>query len=225
MALPKLQAHLRVPGWRRALRKVCAILSWAAQAWAKEAWTSTRDWSRDERDRRVGKVNDVKLSPGAKLVLLALADRADKDTHSCWPAKERLAHDTGLGVSAVKGALKQLVNAGLVEREPRYQDGRRSSDLYTLLIPPAWLRGWEGSRESESDQKETESNPEPTQEPSVSHLPLTEEAGSGLESTPLAPTCERCGCYLRRARAFETYCDPCEEKVAKDAMQRERVAA
>lgn len=189
-------------------------MSWAARDWATEVWTSTRDWSRDGRDRLVGKPTDVKLSPGAKLVLFALADRASRDTHECWPAKERLAHDTGLGVSGVKTALKQLVAAGFVEREPRNRDGRRTSDLYKLQIPPAWLAEWERSRGSESDQTQVESNPEPTKEPtttSSNYPPSTCKEGLGSESNPLDSEgrCLGCGAFLARDNDGP-YCSPCE---------------
>lgn len=51
------------------------------------------------------------LRPAAKLVFLAMADRAGED-HVCWPSIDRLVLDTGLNRKTVIGALAALVTAG-----------------------------------------------------------------------------------------------------------------
>jgi len=51
------------------------------------------------------------LRPAAKLVFLAMADRAGED-HVCWPSIDRLVLDTGLNRKTVIGALAALVAAG-----------------------------------------------------------------------------------------------------------------
>jgi DNA-binding transcriptional MocR family regulator len=99
---------------------------------------SARDWA-FEQWGALGK----QLSPGAKLVLYALGDRADRRTRQCIPGKRDLAELTGLTSRAVTEALKQLVALRLITRRPRFHDGKRTSDLYTLLIPPEWIARWE----------------------------------------------------------------------------------
>lgn len=197
-------------------------MSWAAQQWAKEVWTSTRSWSRDGRDKPVARTTDVKLSAGAKLVLSALADRAGKRTHACWPTKERLAADTGLGVHTVQTALKQLVAADLIDRKQRYQNGRRTSDLYTLHIPTAWLSNWEESRGSDSAQIEVETAPKPTQEPTDTYsdpFTLTQQEGSGSDSAPLGGErrCGRCSAHLARDNSG-ALCSPCDRRLSTLAV-------
>lgn len=211
LALPELQEDLdQRSGWRGAMRKVRALLSWIAQAWAIDQRSSTHEWSRDESDRAVGKRTDVRLSPVAKLVLSALAERADKQTHSCWPAKERLAADIGASVRAVQAALKQLVEARLISRERRFKDGRQTSDLFTLEISPAWLAAREARGELSAPTR-ADTSPKPKQEPvqinPSSYLPT----GSGEETAPLdQPKCERCGCRLAADHAFDVHCSPCK---------------
>jgi hypothetical protein len=62
-----------------------------------------------------------RLSPGPRLVLIALADRAD-DKGASFPSVARLARDTGLCVRSVRGALRTLETHGLIET---CRDGRR----------------------------------------------------------------------------------------------------
>jgi DNA-binding transcriptional MocR family regulator len=66
--------------------------------------------------------------PAAKLVLLALADRADKETGQCWPSLARIAEDTELSVTTVKRRLNKLEERGLIRRDQR----DHNSTLYTL---------------------------------------------------------------------------------------------
>ena len=74
--------------------------------------------------------------PYAKLILLSLADRADKETNQCWPSLARLAEDTHLSVATVKRKLTYLEEHGFITRNQRDQQ----STLYTLAHPE--LSGW-----------------------------------------------------------------------------------
>lgn len=69
----------------------------------------------------------VPLPPPAKLVLVALADRAD-DTGRAWPFATELVERTGLSSATLTRHLGALVAAGLVTQQRR----RRTSALYMV---------------------------------------------------------------------------------------------
>lgn len=70
-----------------------------------------------------------------KLVLLALADRADEDG-VCWPSRKWLTRKTGMQLDAVKRALKALEKDGLFRRERlRHEDGRLAQWRFQLGVP------------------------------------------------------------------------------------------
>jgi hypothetical protein len=69
--------------------------------------------------------------PARKFVLVAVADEAD-DAGTCWPSQGRIAHKCGLGIRSVRRHLAALEAAGCLTRSPRYREGRRTSDLYSL---------------------------------------------------------------------------------------------
>lgn len=66
--------------------------------------------------------------PLAKLLLLALADRADKETGQCWPSLGRLAEDTEMSSATVARKLNYLEERQLIQRTQR----TATSTLYTL---------------------------------------------------------------------------------------------
>lgn len=91
-------------------------MSWQATAWAAK--------------QRAG-------SPGAKLLLLALANYAD-DTGRSWPSQETLATDTEQSVDTVQRQLRKLEAAKLIEKEVRPQGrGRWPGRTYRLNMPVA----------------------------------------------------------------------------------------
>lgn len=69
----------------------------------------------------------VRLSAGAKVLLVALADRANEDGE-CWPSRSTLAQMTGLAMSSVSEHLGVLKSAGLVSQARR----RHESAVYTV---------------------------------------------------------------------------------------------
>ncbi len=72
------------------------------------------------------------ISPSEKLVLLSLANYANKDAQ-CWPKQDTIAEETELSSRTVWNALKQLTEAGIIVRESRKRsDGTRTSDMFTL---------------------------------------------------------------------------------------------
>lgn len=60
----------------------------------------------------------VDAAPTAKFVLIALADHAD-EAGVCWPSIARLRSHTCLSERAIRGALRDLENAGMIITEVR----------------------------------------------------------------------------------------------------------
>lgn len=80
-------------------------------------------------------------SPARMAVLVALANMAD-DLNACWPSQETLACMTNQCVRSVHGHLKALEQMDLIRRQPRYVNGRRTSDRYVLAVDlPATVAG------------------------------------------------------------------------------------
>ena len=74
---------------------------------------------------------EVRVSdPLAKLLLVALADRADKETGQCWPSLARLCTDTEMSMATVTRRLHYLEEKQFIHREQR----DKKSTLYTLLL-------------------------------------------------------------------------------------------
>ena len=72
------------------------------------------------------------LSHRAKSVYMYLKDRADSEGR-CWPAIKTIALELGLSRSTVKRALDDLVRAGLLRKDPRWQEnGSYTSNLYQI---------------------------------------------------------------------------------------------
>ena len=70
------------------------------------------------------------LTPTEKLVLLALANRHNKDTGKCYPSMTRMAADTGMCRRSVMRAIGKLEKSGLITTQ-RYGG---SSNYYYLNI-------------------------------------------------------------------------------------------
>jgi len=75
-----------------------------------------------------------KLSPGAKLVLLRLADAANDD-FVCWPGQKLLADETGFSERTVGQHIELLEELGLLSRKfVTKANGARLGTQYTLLV-------------------------------------------------------------------------------------------
>lgn len=75
---------------------------------------------------------------GARLVLLAIADRA-RENGAAWPSVKDLKRMTGLGERAVQGAIIDCEKLG--ELEVGYQLGPKGCNLYRVLMTPAESAG------------------------------------------------------------------------------------
>ena len=80
-----------------------------------------------------GSVYAAGLPHRAVSVYMYLKDRADTDG-SCWPGINTIASDLGLSRSTIKRALNDLVQNGLIKKEPRFREnGSKSSNLFIIL--------------------------------------------------------------------------------------------
>jgi DNA-binding MarR family transcriptional regulator len=62
----------------------------------------------------------------AKVIARVLGDRHNPRTGQCTPGQERIAKDAGTSIETVRKALKDLGEAGTIERRARSKrDGRR----------------------------------------------------------------------------------------------------
>ena len=75
------------------------------------------------------------LKSRALSVLIYLIDRSNKDL-TCFPAIPTMAGQLHISVSTVKRALKELTDAGYIQKEARFRERNRgqSSNLYILLF-------------------------------------------------------------------------------------------
>lgn len=74
------------------------------------------------------------LRPRARLVLQVLVLHCNKEGE-CFPSIKTIAAKCGYGVSTVKRALDELVEAGYIIKEARFDErknGGQTSNLYTL---------------------------------------------------------------------------------------------
>ena len=87
------------------------------------------------------------LRPRARLVLQVLVLHCNKEGE-CFPSIKTIAAKCGYGISTVKRALDELVEAGYIIKQARFDErknGGQTSNLYTLC--------------SEAPQQPTESEP------------------------------------------------------------------
>ncbi len=105
------------------------------------------------------------------LVLLALADYADKSTAQCHPSLPQIAEKTGLGTSTIRRSLRSLEAGGAIKTDVS-TGGRHSRSGYTLLLETQPQRA--GIEQSVS-RSERLGIPAPTQ---------PERAGLALETQP-----------------------------------------
>lgn len=75
------------------------------------------------------------LKSRALSILIYLIDRSNKEL-ICFPAIPTMAKELHIGISTVKRALHQLVDAGFIQKESRFRDNNRgqTSNLYTLVF-------------------------------------------------------------------------------------------
>lgn len=106
-------------------------------------------------------------SPGAKLVLIALANYAN-ERNECWPSQATLAQWTEQTDRTIRTHLAALESMGLIHRESRENDGAFTSDLITLQINQRQIFPAENISVGKKQQKPAEKfSAYPSKEPSL----------------------------------------------------------
>jgi hypothetical protein len=93
---------------------------------------------------------------GARLVMLALADRAD-DNGYCWPSIDDLAERTKLSPRAVQKAIAALAELG--ELDVENGGGRHRSNRYRIVPKPRTSDGVTGEEPRQNDGESTAETP------------------------------------------------------------------
>lgn len=96
------------------------------------------------------------LPPTHRLVMLALADHADKETGRCFVSIERLERRTGLAERTIQNAVRALCAAGHLTLETR--GGRGRANAYSVHPNPAADAPFKGANPA-ADAPFSEKNP------------------------------------------------------------------
>jgi DNA-binding MarR family transcriptional regulator len=79
-----------------------------------------------------GTIYTEELPHRDKAIYMYLKDRSNR-SGECWPGINTIAADLGLSRSTVKRAIRDLIQRGLLKKEPRYREnGSNSSNLYLV---------------------------------------------------------------------------------------------
>jgi len=76
------------------------------------------------------------FSPKQKLVIACLTDHLGEDNHRCWPSYEAIAVETGLSRDQAVSAVKSLVEAGAIIKNPGGGRGRSNRYYLTQSVYP-----------------------------------------------------------------------------------------
>ena len=78
----------------------------------------------------------ITLDPGAKFVLMTIADVTPKGTTTCYVGQETIAKRTGMGERTVRRHIDELVDLGLLKRTRRHtRKGWRDLDGFEIGPP------------------------------------------------------------------------------------------
>jgi len=76
---------------------------------------------------------DSEITAGALHLWVALAMKADRADHDCWPSRSTLAKEMGCAERTVDARIQELVELGAVQKEARFTpEGDRTSNCYHL---------------------------------------------------------------------------------------------
>lgn len=75
----------------------------------------------------------TQLKPTLKLTLLALSDYSN-DEGICWPSIDAMVKKSSLTRSSLITNVQKLCGMGVIEKQKRYENGKRSSNEYRLKI-------------------------------------------------------------------------------------------
>ncbi len=83
-----------------------------------------------------------RIPPAQKIVLLSIANCADKNGDNAFPGQAHIADDASMGVRTVRRHIAWLEAKGYLCRVRRSRrDGSRTSDRYMLTMRPIWPEG------------------------------------------------------------------------------------
>ena len=103
------------------------------------------------------------LRPRARLVLQVLVLHCNKEGE-CFPSIKTIAAKCGYGISTVKRALDELVEAGYIIKQARFDErknGGQTSNLYTLCVEAPQPPVPEQPTKPEPPMPEQPTKPEP----------------------------------------------------------------
>lgn len=89
----------------------------------------------------------TELGPYERLVMLALADRAD-DSGTCYPSMPDICQRTGMGERGVQNVIKRLVSDGHLAVE--WGGGKHRRNTYKLHVNPARDAGYDAIPRTEN---------------------------------------------------------------------------
>jgi DNA-binding transcriptional ArsR family regulator len=131
----------------------------------------------------------VQIPTGRKVVLLALADMADKGG-VCWPSRDLLAEMTGLAASRVSLHLRDLVADGLVEQTRRRQQSATYTVIRERLSTPQEVSNGEVSTPEDVPNEDISNQDVSNQDKSLSDR-KTSRIETSLKRTPKNPHSRR----------------------------------
>jgi hypothetical protein len=99
---------------------------------------------RDKRTKKRFFVDNVfldgygnKLGPYGIAVYITLCRYANLDEQTCYPSVRTIAERTGMSENKARDCTRELEKLGLISIQTRYRNGSPTSNLYTILDPPA----------------------------------------------------------------------------------------
>ncbi|MBQ7732494.1 MAG: helix-turn-helix domain-containing protein, partial [Synergistaceae bacterium] len=79
-------------------------------------------------------LDDDKLPRSCKAVFVVLCRHANNSDRSCWLLVSTIVKESKYAERTVRGAIRKLVEAGLITRQDRYsEDGGQISSLFTII--------------------------------------------------------------------------------------------
>jgi len=83
-------------------------------------------------------INVLNVKPTSKLVLLLLANYSDENFQT-YPSKKTLAKLCNCDERTILRSLQELEEKKIIQKKERFDDGRQTSNLYTILVRDAKL--------------------------------------------------------------------------------------
>lgn len=75
---------------------------------------------------------DPKVTGSMARVYLVLVMYRNNEDNTCFPSNETIAENSGMSLRTVTRALSDLVELGVIRRQPQYRDGRQVNSLTIL---------------------------------------------------------------------------------------------